>query len=129
MIAIDTNVIVRFLTNDDSEQVQRIRKRLKDQPLLVRSTVILETEWVLRSVYDYTPKQIGDAFNRLLQTKGFEFEEFENVRQATAAIEKGLDFSDALHIAGCPTSLFFTFDASLKRRAPLAFAHPEVITP
>ena len=53
MRAIDTNVLVRALVQDDPAQSQRALALLKDHPAYVPVTVVLELEWVLRSRYAY----------------------------------------------------------------------------
>ena len=51
MIAIDTNVVVRFLVNDDPEQAQRARRLIESEDVFLSTTALLETEWVLRVAY------------------------------------------------------------------------------
>jgi len=48
MIAVDTNIVVRLLTNDDPEQAGRAAAVVKNGPVFIPKTVVLETEWVLR---------------------------------------------------------------------------------
>ena len=61
MIAIDTNIVVRFLTNDHPEQSLRARALLEGHEVFVALTVLLETEWVLRSAYRLAPERIHAA--------------------------------------------------------------------
>jgi predicted nucleic acid-binding protein len=51
MLAIDTNLIVRYLTGDHPEQSPKARALIDSEDVFVCTTVLLETEWVLRSVY------------------------------------------------------------------------------
>lgn len=51
MTALDTNVVVRFLVNDDDQQAQRARALIAAGNVHIPPTVLLETEWVLRSAY------------------------------------------------------------------------------
>jgi predicted nucleic-acid-binding protein len=53
MIAIDTNIIVRLLTQDDLSQYKKAYNLLNKYEVFITETVILETEWVLRFAYDY----------------------------------------------------------------------------
>ena len=53
MLAIDTNVIVRIVTNDSPEQSPRARTLVESEDVFVCTSVLLETEWVLRSGYDF----------------------------------------------------------------------------
>ena len=61
MRALDTNVLVRALVQDDAAQGRRAQACLSAQPVYIPVTVILELEWVLRSRYGYPPKAIADA--------------------------------------------------------------------
>jgi predicted nucleic-acid-binding protein len=51
MVAVDTNIIVRFLTQDDELQYQKSLEIFQTQNVFIPDTVILETEWVLRFAY------------------------------------------------------------------------------
>ena len=70
MRAIDTNVVVRFLTNDDPHQGGVARAVIEDGDVFIPTTVLLETEWVLRSAYDFTAKQIVRALRGLAGLPG-----------------------------------------------------------
>lgn len=58
MLAIDTNIVVRYLTADHPEQSPKAKALIEGEDVFVCITVLLETEWVLRSVYGFTPAQI-----------------------------------------------------------------------
>lgn len=51
MIAIDTNVVVRYLVADEDEQFRRSAALIEGEPVFLCTTVLLEVEWVLRSLY------------------------------------------------------------------------------
>ena len=51
MIAIDTNIVVRFITKDDELQYQQSLALFKNKNIFIADTVILETEWVFRFAY------------------------------------------------------------------------------
>jgi len=53
MISVDTNVIVRLLTGDDRPQFKRDRSLFEKESIFITTTVILETEWVLRYAYHF----------------------------------------------------------------------------
>ena len=55
MVAVDTNIIVRLLTQDDELQFQNSREIFKSYDVFIPDTVILETEWVLRFAYKFKP--------------------------------------------------------------------------
>ena len=61
MQALDTNVIVRFLTGDDPKQAARARALIGHAPVFVARAVLLEVEWVLRGVYERPAAQIIPA--------------------------------------------------------------------
>jgi len=64
MIAVDTNVIVRFLTKDDEAQYQKAYRIFAESAqLFIPTTVILETEWVLRFSYRFSSDRIGYALS------------------------------------------------------------------
>lgn len=51
MVAVDTNIVVRLLTQDDELQYQKSQEIFQTQDVFIPDTVILETEWVLRFAY------------------------------------------------------------------------------
>jgi predicted nucleic-acid-binding protein len=55
VIAVDTNVIVRLVANDDPAQSPRAARLFAREDVYVPKTVVLETEWVLRVAYELTP--------------------------------------------------------------------------
>ena len=62
MISVDTNVIVRLLTCDDPPQFKRAKSLFEKESIFITTTVILETEWVLRYAYHFEALKIADAF-------------------------------------------------------------------
>ena len=64
MIAIDTNLIVRYLTGDHPEQSLRARSLIDGRPVFAAVTVILEVEWVLCSTYGFRPAEVAGAQSR-----------------------------------------------------------------
>ena len=65
MLAIDTNVVVRYLTGDHPRQSARARALVDGEDVFVSTTVLLETEWVLRSVYGFEPAEVYGALRSL----------------------------------------------------------------
>lgn len=116
-IAIDTNVLVRFLTHDDEAQYQKAYAVFKKPGLFVTTTVFLETEWVLRWAYKYTASEIIQAFRMVLGLPNVEAEAPGRLADALRWHETGMDFADALHLAGsqqCET--FYTFDREFVKK-------------
>ncbi|MSP48589.1 MAG: type II toxin-antitoxin system VapC family toxin [Alphaproteobacteria bacterium] len=118
MIALDTNVVIRFLVNDDKAQGRRARDLIAHGGTFVGPTVLLEAEWVLRSAYGFPPAEIRRFFRAFLGLPGMSTEEPGRIARALDAYAAGLDFADALHLsfAGAADS-FASFDARLARRA------------
>jgi len=118
MVAIDTNVIVRFLTRDDENQYLKAFAVFQKKDVFIPETVILETEWVLRYAYQFDPEEICDAFTKLF---GLRNVYLSNPHANLLAIEwhrKGLDFSDALHLAlSRQHAKFYSFDARFVKKA------------
>jgi predicted nucleic-acid-binding protein len=114
MIAIDTNIVVRFLTHDDEIQYKKAYTLFNEHDVFIADTVILESEWVLRFAYNFDTKQIADALTRLFGLPNVHINHPSLVAQAIAWHLQGLDFADAFHLANsrqCKT--FFTFDKKM----------------
>ena len=118
MIAVDTNVVVRYLVEDYVAQTDRAEVVLRSGEVLVGKTVLLETEWVLRGRYRFDPAAIGRGLRQLLGLPGVAVEDPAAVAQALDLHDHGFDFADALHLAsGRQAEAFATFDQALRRRA------------
>jgi len=118
MLAVDTNVIVRFLTNDDPQQSPRARRLVSENDVWVSMTVLLETEWVLRSTYRYTPTQIVEALRDFAGLPRVSLENPALVARALDWLEKGMDFADALHLSAADHCAgFATFDKRFAKAA------------
>lgn len=118
MIALDTNVVVRFLAGDDPEQFAKAKRIFERENIVLTTTVILETEWVLRYAYGFKSLDITEAFERLFGLPQVLVESQETVHQALTWHRKGLDFADALHLAQSSScDAFVTFDKKLIKNA------------
>jgi predicted nucleic-acid-binding protein len=117
VIAIDTNVLVRLLVNDDEAQGARARAAFETEEIWIGKTVLLETFWVLRSVYDFDDIAIARAIEGALGMPNVQVEDSERVKLALAVADK-IDIADALHVATSPREVraFATFDQTLARR-------------
>jgi predicted nucleic-acid-binding protein len=118
MIAIDTNVIVRYLVADQSEQFRRATALIEAEQVFVPSTVALEAEWVLRAIYRLNRAAILGALRKFAALPTVAFENMGILTQALDWAEQGMDFADALHLAsaaGCVA--FASFDRGLKQTA------------
>jgi predicted nucleic-acid-binding protein len=119
MTAVDTNVLVRIVTNDDESQAIRAAAFLaKQDRVFVAKSVLLELEWVLRRAYGRTPRGILAIFRDLAATRNVEVEDEIVLAQALVWYENGMDFAAALHLASAgPHRKFATFDTALRRTA------------
>ena len=130
MNALDTNVLVRLIVRDDPIQLARAVALLRVGPCWVPSTVLLETEWVLRAAYGYRRAQVVEVFERLLAMAELQHEAPTTASAALGWHREGLDFSDALHLAaarGHPR--FASFDRALARASERLETTPQVFEP
>jgi predicted nucleic-acid-binding protein len=118
MRAIDTNVIVRYLVNDDPGQATRARKLIDNNDVFAGTTVMLETEWVLRSVYGFSAAECAKALTGFAGLPRVRLEDAAAVAKALTWMEQRLEFADGLHLAkaeGCDA--FISFDQDFARAA------------
>jgi predicted nucleic-acid-binding protein len=121
MIAIDTNVLVRLLANDDPVQSPRAAALFASEDVYVAKSVLLETEWVLRFSYGLSRAVIGAALDQLASSGSVTLEDPSAIRTAIDAHNAGMDFADALHVAsGTGADKFVTFDKKLGAQAARA---------
>ena len=100
MIAVDTNIIIRFLTQDNEQQYQKAYQLFNDvETIFISTTVILETEWVLRFSYGFSADRIIHALTNLLGLENVRYENKDKIVTALKWHQKGMDFADALHLA------------------------------
>ena len=118
MLAIDANLVVCFLVGDHPTQSAKARALIEAEDVFVSSTVMLETAWVLRSVYGYSGDPLGAALAAFAGLPRVTLEEPAIVAQALDWMQAGLDFADALHLAkarGCQG--FVSFDRKFAKAA------------
>ncbi|GAP38869.1 type II toxin-antitoxin system VapC family toxin [Piscinibacter sakaiensis] len=105
MPALDTNVLVRYIVQDDSAQLataQRLIRRSVEaqRTLFVPVTVTLELEWVLRSNFEFTKEEAIRALSDLLSAAELTFESERAVEVALELYRRGTaDFADCVHVA------------------------------
>jgi len=122
MRALDTNVLARFFV-DDADDAQAAKQRPAAVAALaercyVSVTVLLELEWVLRGFYELPAKDVSRVLRALASITHVSLEDRDAVLAALDALDKGLDFADALHVArSSRASVFATFDRRLAKRA------------
>lgn len=123
MTGLDTNVLVRYLAQDDEHQLRAVLAMLlkRNATFFVPDLVLVEVHWVLTSLYDWTPDEVAEAFGRLLTVHNLVFENEGRVRGALRALRQGADFSDELIVdrcrdAGCKS--LASFDKGMIKRHP-----------
>ena len=119
MIAADTNVLVRYVTNDDPVQARKAADLLAGQEtVLIAHSVLLEMEWVLRAVYELPRPAILKAMRQILGLRSTHVEQAALIAETLDRYGRGFDFADALHLAlTAAASPFVTFDKRLVRAA------------
>jgi predicted nucleic-acid-binding protein len=123
MIGLDTNVLVRYLTQDDPAQFAKAAAFIdaaseRAEQFLINTPVLCELVWVLAAVYGYSREEIAQALEQMFTTAQFEIERLDEARQALGDFRSSkADFSDAL-IGRINRSLgakhTVTFDRDLK---------------
>ncbi len=126
MIAFDTNLLVRLAVNDDQTQAAIAEQLLDNNQVFISRTVLLETEWVLRSVYKTPRSNIFQYFETLLATKNIIVENSAEVSRAIVWSQTGADFADAMHLCICGKSTLHTFDAAFCKTAREINGIPEI---
>jgi predicted nucleic-acid-binding protein len=123
MTAVDTNILIRLLTGDDPKQESATRSLFAAGPVWIAKTVLLETGWVLGSLYGYGESAIHDALAKLLGLPNVHMEDEAAVAAALTLVDRGIEFADAMHVSSRPPgSVFVTFDKTFVRRARRAGA-------
>ena len=98
MKAVDTNVVVRYLTADHPAQAPGARSAIDGGDIFVSATVVLESEWVLHSVYGFSRTDVAKALRAFGGLPDIVMENPVLIAEALARMEKGMDFADALHL-------------------------------
>jgi predicted nucleic-acid-binding protein len=105
MTALDTNVLARYVVQDDSGQLAAAKRLIgrcvaEGQALFVPVTVSLELEWVLRVSFGYVKDDVLQALSNLLSAAELTFESERALEVALQLYREGsADFADCLHIA------------------------------
>lgn len=125
MIGLDTNVLVRYIMQDDPRQSAKATRLIEsleaDRPGFIGMVSIVELYWVLTSCYDLTNDQVLQALDLLLRTRQIVVDRADQVLRALKVFETGkADFADCLieraaAAAGCEKTM--TFDVSAARYA------------
>jgi predicted nucleic-acid-binding protein len=117
--AVDTNVLVQFLTHGDDLQWPKAQ-RLLASGIEIPDTVLLETEWILRAVHRIERRDIGRAFEALRRLDPVTFRDRQRIDEALRLYRLGLDFADAMHAALATSTTLRTFDKTFVKVAKRA---------
>ena len=123
MIALDTNVLIRYLTRDNPEQAEAARALLQglatDNPGFICREVVIEVVWVLERSYRFRRERIANIVVELMATDTLVIEDDNDVAQAAAAYREGsADFSDLMILAAANrvgAQPLYTFDRRFAR--------------
>ena len=121
-IAVDTNVLVRYLVWDDKTQATKAVALIEGSDTIVISLIVLcELVWVLKRAYRYTNNEIGDAVHRLTTSRRVEVDQ-PAAQAGLVMLARGGDFADGVieyesHRANCHRLVTFdqTFAGLLDR--------------
>lgn len=123
MIALDTNILVRFITRDEPSQAAEAEHFLRQakEDFFVSVPVLLELVWLLDRRFQFDRDEIAQVLRALYERADFVFEDAPHVVAAVSAFERGADFADHLIYEralaqGC--SRLATFDEDLAGRHP-----------
>ena len=123
MIALDTNILVRYLVRDDEKQAEAARTLLEsltiDQPGFVCREVIVELVWVLERSYKCSRDRIATTLEQLATTESLVVETGNDVIRAASRYRSGVaGFSDLMILSAAERSqahLLYTFDHKAAR--------------
>jgi predicted nucleic acid-binding protein len=128
VIALDTNVIARYLLGDDVAQFATASKLIDSKETCTAPvTVFLELVWVLES-YDINREVIVQSLRDFLGLPNIKPHQPQVLVKAISGYENGLDFGDALHLALCEhDSYLASFDDKFVKRAKKLSLTPAVV--
>ena len=131
MIALDTNIVLRALIDDeDEDQSATAAALVARQHCFVPLTVVLEVEWIMRGVMQLPRAVVAEGIALLVSVENIVVEKVDAVEAALEWFLGGMDFPDALHVAtAVHCERFATFDKAMIRSArriglPLGVAAP-----
>jgi len=127
VIVVDTNLLLRYLLNDDAAQAARARRLLATTPrFTVTPTIVLELVWVLECS-DCSRTEIVGALRHVCGLPNMRLPNEAAMFRAVQWFEQGLDFADAMHLALSPANgTLMTFDKDFVARAKRVDAFPNV---
>ena len=131
MIALDTNILARYLLDDEPAQTRAARRLLADAKAeyWIPVTVVLELAWVLRKS-DAPRAVVMGRLRDLLSLRNVRAQNADLVFQALRWAAQGMDLADALHLVlSGKAERFATFDEALVKQARKLGVQPTVTAP
>lgn len=131
MIAVDTNILVRYLIKDDRTQAEVATEFLQRNSSCIFKTVLLELAWVLssQSGYNLSRAVVTERLRHLCGLPTISVEAASEVAQAISWYEQGMDFADALHLAASIScSGFATMDRRMSAKATVLADGYNIVT-
>ncbi len=117
MRAVDTNVLARYLLQDDDRQ-SPIAEEVIAAGIYISSTVFLELGWLLTSRYGLARDIVTDLLTDLLDIPAVHVDRSADLLWATERFAEGADFADMIHLVGAaPATAFATFDRGVAKAA------------
>ena len=118
MIAVDTNIVLRLVLNDDPRQVDAIGGLMKRHRLFISLTVLIETGWVLESRYRMPRLDVATALDGVAALEGIAISRPVLALWAIDRYRAGGDWADMIHlVSAAKTEGFATLDRDVARRA------------
>jgi len=126
LIALDTNALVRLLIDDDEKQAGIVKELIvstenQGRKILILTEVLIETVWVLESVYECTREDIYSFLETLAHTSVFTLSEPKIVINTIRHFKKGGDFADliiVLQALNHQAKKLLSFDKKLQKLFP-----------
>lgn len=119
MIAVDTNILIRVFSSENEGQHKLAVKLFSENTIFISISVILEAEWVLRSIYKLSKSELTLVFDTLAKSENVFIADNAAFTHALSLFQSGLDFADALHLAlSNEAEKFVTFDKALAKNTP-----------
>ncbi len=126
MIALDTNALIRMLIEDDEAQARKVRNVIKSiekqgRQIIILTEVLIETVWVLESVYGCTRADIYRFLETMMHTSIFTFSEPRIIMNAIHHFKRAGDFADLVIVMQAlnhQAKKIFSFDKKLQKSFP-----------
>ena len=117
-VAIDTNIIVRLFVDDNPSQTTKAARLFIENHILISTSVILETAWVLSKFYAFSSAEIAMSLRKLSSIKTVEISDDLAFDAFLKMVDAGMDVADSVHLASAGNAGWFaTFDKAFVKAA------------